>query len=54
MKAAFAIFMLNVYEASAPHVLMTNHEVIYIANFYRFRDGGKNGFNGRKVEKSNR
>ena len=40
MKVAFAtfmlnvgfIFMLNVYEASASHVLMTNHEVIYIAN----------------------
>jgi len=25
------VFMLNVYEASASHVLMTNHKVIYIA-----------------------
>jgi len=32
MKVAFAIFMLNAHEASASYVLMTNYEVIYIAN----------------------
>jgi len=40
MKVAPATFMLNVYEASASHVLMTNHEVIYIVNVddtYAFR-----------------
>ncbi len=26
-------FMPNVYEASASHVLMTNHEVIYVAKY---------------------
>ncbi len=40
MKVAFVTFMLNVslifmanvYEALASHVLMTNHEVIYIVS----------------------
>ncbi len=33
MKMAIATFLPNVYEASASYVLMTNHEVIYIAKY---------------------
>ncbi len=31
-QSEFLTFIANVYKASASHVLMTNHEVIYTVN----------------------